>query len=160
MWRHFVTDRAHVHRAYPPEALGRIERAIAECEKRHDGQICFALEASLPLVRVWAGLSPRERALEVFGALRVWDTEHNDGVLIYILLADHDVEIVADRGIHAKVGPDGWESICQTMEASFAANRHVDAALAGIAAVGDHLAAHSPRVGAASNELSDRPVVL
>jgi len=160
LWRHFVTDRGHVHRLYPPEALGRIERAISECEKRHDGQICFVLEASLPLARVWAGQTPRERALEVFGSLRVWDTEHNDGVLIYILLADHDVEIVADRGIHSKVGPDGWEAICRQMESSFAAARHVDGALHGIGAVGDYLATYSPRGSSATNELSDKPIVL
>lgn len=160
LWRHFVTDRAHVQRAFPPEALGRIERTIGECEQRHAGQICFVIEASLPLARVWNGLTPRERALEVFGSLRVWDTERNDGVLIYVLLADRDVEIVADRGIHAKVGPDGWEAICRTMEEAFAAGRGPDAALAGIGAVGDHLARHSPRTGAVSNELSDRPIIL
>lgn len=160
LWRHFVTDRAQVHRHFPPDALARIERAIGECEKRHDGQICFVLEASLPLVRVWAGQTPRERALEVFGALRVWDTEHNDGVLVYVLLADHDVEIVADRGIHAKVGPDGWEAICRRMEDAFAAGRYTDAALEGIHAVGEHLAVHSPRQGDAHNELSDKPIVL
>jgi len=160
LWRHFVTDRAQVQRMFPPEALGRIERTIGECEQRHAGQICFVLEASLPLARVWSGLTPRERALEVFGSLRVWDTERNDGVLIYVLLADRDVEIVADRGIHAKVGAEGWEAICRTMEAAFAAGRGPDAALAGIRAVGDHLAVHSPRTGAVANELSDRPIVL
>ena len=160
LWRHFLTDRGQVHRLFPPDALGRIERAVGECEKRHSGQICFVIEASLPLARVWSGLTPRERALEVFGALRVWDTERNDGVLVYLLLADRDVEIVADRGIHAKVGPDGWEEICRAMEAAFAAGRHTDAALDGVKAVGDQLAAHSPRVGDGRNELSDRPVVL
>ena len=103
---------------------------------------------------------PRERALEVFGSLRVWDTERNDGVLIYVLLADRDVEIVADRGIHAKVGAQGWETICRTMETAFAAGHGLEAALAGIRAVGDHLAVHSPRTGAVANELSDRPILL
>lgn len=160
LWRHFFTDRAQVHRLFPPDALGRIERTIGECEKHHSGQICFVIEASLPLARVWSGMTPRERALEVFGALRVWDTEHNDGVLIYLLLADRDVEIVADRGIHAKVGPDGWEAICRTMEAAFAAAHHTEAALDGIKAVGEHLATHSPRRGEGPNELSDKPIVL
>lgn len=160
LWRHFVTDRAQAQRLFPPEALGRIARAIGECERRHEGQICFVLEPSLPLARVWSGLTPRERALEVFGALRVWDTERNDGVLIYVLLADRDVEIVADRGIHAKVGPDGWEAICRTMETAFAAGQGLEASLAGIQAVGAHLVTHSPRRGEGPNELSDRPIVL
>ncbi len=160
LWRHFLTDRAQVHRLFPPDALGHLERAIGECEKRHSGQICFVIEASLPLSRVWGGMTPRERALEVFGALRVWDTERNDGVLVYLLLADRDVEIVADRGIHAKVGPDGWEAICRTMENDFAAGHHTEAALHGVQAVGELLAVHSPRHGEGRNELSDRPVVL
>lgn len=160
LWRHFRTDHGHLRRQFPAAALARIEAAIGECERRHSGQICFALEAALPLSRVWRGQTPRERALEVFGALRVWDTEHNDGVLIYLLLADRDVEIVADRGIHAKVGADGWQAICSTMEEGFAAGHEVDAAVAGIGAVGAHLAAHSPRSTGSANELPDRPFVL
>ena len=92
----------------PPAALAAHragDRARARRVTR--GQVCFAVEAALPLARVWQGVTPRERALEVFALLRVWDTERNDGVLIYLLLADRDVEIVADRGIHAKVGDDG-----------------------------------------------------
>ncbi len=160
LWRHFRIDRGHLRRQFPAAALARIEAAIGECERRHSGQICLALEASLPLARVWRGQTPRERALEVFGALRVWDTEHNDGVLIYLLLADRDVEIVADRGIHAKVGTDGWQVICRAMEEGFAAGREVDAAVAGVNAVGAHLATHSPRSAGSANELPDRPVML
>lgn len=160
LWRHFRVDRAHVHRAFPPAALTRVEQAIAACEKRHSGQICVVLEASLPLARVWQGQTPRERALEVFGALRVWDTEHNDGVLIYLLLADRDVEIVADRGIHAKVGAGAWEAICRTMEQGFAAGRYADTAVDGVNAVGEHLVAHAPRADGGTNELADRPIVL
>lgn len=159
-WRHALTDRADVHRRFPPEEMVRVENAIAEGERRHAGQVCFVVEAALPASRVWQRLSPRERALEVFGALRVWDTERNDGVLIYVLLADRDVEIVADRGIHAKVGPDGWEAICRTMETAFAAGQGLEASLAGIQAVGAHLVTHSPRRGEGPNELSDRPIVL
>jgi uncharacterized membrane protein len=160
LWRHLVTDRADIHRALPPAELGRIERVIAEGEKRHAGQVCFAIEASLPLTRVWRGVRPRSRALEVFGSLRVWDTEGNDGVLVYVLLADHSVEIVADRGIHARVGDDGWRSIVKSMEAAFRDGRPAEGIEQGIRAVGDLLAQHSPRTGAEHNELPDRPVVL
>jgi hypothetical protein len=160
LWRHLVTDRAGVQRAFPPEELARIERAIAEGELRHSGQVCFALEAALPLSRVWQNASPRDRALEVFGLLRVWDTERNDGVLVYILLADRDVEIVADRGIHAKVGSAAWEAICLKMEASLRAGRYAEGVAAGIAAIADLLAEHSPRGAGDRNELSDKPIIL
>jgi uncharacterized membrane protein len=160
LWRHLVTDRADIHRALPPSDLGRIERAIAEGELRHAGQVCFAIEASLPLARVWRGVKPRERALEVFGALRVWDTEGNDGVLVYVLLADHDVEIVADRGIHSRVGDEAWRSIVRTMEAAFRDGRPAEGIEHGLRAVSELLAQHSPRMGDERNELPDKPVVL
>jgi uncharacterized membrane protein len=158
--RHLVTDRGHVQRDFPPEDLARVEAAITEGERGHSGQVCFAIEAALPLARVWSGITPRQRALEVFGFLRVWDTERNDGVLVYLLLADRDVEIVADRGIHAQVGAQAWETICKTMEAHFHAGDFAKGALEGVAAISALLARHSPRGAGDSNELSDRPVIL
>jgi len=160
LWRHVVTDRADVHRRFPPEEMVRVENAIAEGELRHAGQVCFAVEAALPAARVWQRVTPRERALEVFGLLRVWDTERNDGVLVYLLMADRDVEIVADRGIHAKVGDAAWEAICRTMETAFRQGRYAEGVAAGIAAISDLLARHSPRSGDSTNELPDRPVIL
>ena len=100
------------------------------------------------------------RALEVFGQLRVWDTAENCGVLVYLLLADRDVEIVADRGIDAKVGAAGWEAICKVMEADFRAGDFARGAIRGIDAVSRHLAAHFPRRGGGKNELPDTPVVM
>jgi uncharacterized membrane protein len=160
MLRHIVMDRGSVSRMLPPEALARIEKAIREGEARHGGQVCFAVEAALPFARVWQGMTPRQRAIEVFSLLRVWDTEHNDGVLIYVLLADHDVEIVADRGIHAKVGEQAWADICHRMEEAFRAGRHADAVEAGVRATSELLAQHSPRTDNDRNEIPDRPVVL
>jgi len=160
LWRHVLTDRADVDRAFPEEALARIERAIADGETRHGGQVCFAVEAALPPVRLWGQVTPRERALEVFGYLRVWDTERNDGVLVYLLLADRDVEIVADRGIHRAVGNEVWEAICRTMEAHFRDGRFAEGVTQGIAEIETLLARHSPRTPDDTNELSDRPVVL
>ena len=160
LWRHLLTDRGDVHRLFPPADLAHVEAAIAEGERQHAGQVCFAIEAALPLARVWSGITPRQRALEVFGLLRVWDTERNDGVLIYLLLADRDVEIVADRGIHARVGPDAWEAICKAMEARFRAGDFAHGATEGVAAISALLARHSPRDAGDSNELSDRPVIL
>jgi uncharacterized membrane protein len=160
VFRHLVTDRADVHRVLPPSALARIEKAIGEGEARHAGQVCFAVEAALPLARVWQGVTPRQRALEAFGLLRVWDTERNDGVLIYVLLADRDVEIVADRGINAKVGDEGWAAICRKMEVEFRAGRYEEAVEEGVRSVSDLLAQHSPDAGGEPNEIPDKPVVL
>ncbi len=102
--------RGCLRRRFPPRLLDRIEQTIRECEATHAGQIRFAVEHSLDLPELLRGVSARERAIDVFSMLRVWDTEHNNGVLIYLLLADRDVEIVADRGVHARVGKDGWEA--------------------------------------------------
>lgn len=159
-WRHFVTDRAEVRRMLPPGELDRISRAIADGERRHSGQVCFAIESSLPMQRLWHRLRPRERALEVFGLLRVWDTEANDGVLLYVLVADRAVEIVADRGIDARVGDAAWQGICRRIEAAFREGRHADGIEHGIAEVSALLAQHSPRTGPGRNEIPDAPVVL
>ena len=158
-WRHAVTDASAVRRAFAPAALDAIERAIAAGERRHAGQVVFAVEPALPLSRVLARVTPRDRALEVFGLLRVWDTERNNGVLVYLLLADRDVEIIADRGIHARVGQDMWQHVCEAMEAAFREGRYEDGALAGIEAVSALLAKAFPR-SSGTGELPNRPVVI
>lgn len=158
--RHLSTGRAAVRRAFPPRALETIERAIRETEARHDGQIRFAVEAALDLTPLLAGQAARERAIEVFSELRAWDTEHNNGVLIYLLLADRDVEIVADRGIHARLGQETWETICRDMEAALRNGEFEVGVLAGIRAVGEHLAHHFPARSGKPNEIPDRPVVM
>ncbi|MDP2695262.1 MAG: TPM domain-containing protein [Gallionella sp.] len=158
--KHLSSGRAAVRRAFPPRALEAVERAIRETETRHDGQIRFAVEAALDLSPLLGGQPARERAIEVFSELRVWDTEHNNGVLIYLLLADRDVEIVADRGIHVRLGAETWEAICREVEAAFRNGQFEAGVLAGIHAVGEHLARHFPARGDKSNEMPDRPVVL
>ena len=158
--RHAVTDHLAVRRAFPASALARVEQAIANGERRHSGQVCVALEAALPPLRVLRRLTPRERALEVFGLLRVWDTEDNAGVLIYVLLADRDVEIVADRGIDRKVGAAAWQAICAQMERAFRERRYADAVVQGVDEVSALLAQHFPHTAATRNELSDKPFVL
>ena len=159
-WRHVATDHVSVRRAFPREALHRVEQAIAAGERMHRGQVCVAIEAALPAARVLKKLTPRERALEVFGVLRVWDTEENCGVLVYLLLADRDVEIVADRGIHRIVGDAAWQAICETMEAAFRAGRFTDGVVAGVNEISALLAKHFPRHGDVRNELPDKPVIL
>ena len=158
--RHVVTDHLSVRRTFPDAALERIEHAIAAGERGHRGQICFAVEGALPPLRVLRHLTPRERALEVFGLLGVWDTEENAGVLVYLLLADRDVEIVADRGIDRRVAPGAWQGICARMEAAFRESRFVDGVLIGIDEISALLAAYFPHTGNVPNELPDKPVVL
>ncbi len=157
---HLATDHRAVRRVFPREALARIEAAISAGERGHAGQVRFVVEAALPLALVLARQTPRERALDVFGRLRIWDTEGNSGVLVYLLLADRRVEIIADRGIHRKVGEGEWRSICRTMESAFREGRFADGAVAGIDAVSALLSRHFPRTGASVNELPDQPIVL
>ena len=158
--RHVVTDHLSVARAFTPAVLHDVERAIKEGERTHRGQVCFAVEGALPPLRVLRKLTPRERALEVFGLLRVWDTEENAGVLIYLLLADRDVEIVADRGIDRVVDSATWQAVCTRMEAEFASGRFDEGVVAGIDEISRILAEHFPSTGGGVNELPNKPVVM
>jgi uncharacterized membrane protein len=159
--RHLFASPWGARRAFPPRTLQAIEAAIAHSELRHRGELRFVIERALDPLSVLRGQSPRERAIEVFSLLRVWDTAHNTGVLIHVLLADRSVEIVADRGIHAAVGEAGWRPIAQAMEQAFAQGRFEQGALDGIAAVSRCLDAHVPADGAPPhNELPDAAVLL
>lgn len=158
--RHLLTDHWSVRRALPPAAMRAIRDQIGEQEKRHGGELRFAVEASLPFFHLWRGQDARSRAVELFGQLRVWDTERNNGVLVYLLLADRRVEIIADRGIHDKVGGAAWAAICGEMQRAFAAGRFEQGVRFGIAAIGDLLATHFPRAEGDINELPNEPVVL
>jgi uncharacterized membrane protein len=158
--RHLSSGHAGMNRKFPRGTLNRIEHAIAEVEKTHAGQIRFVVEDALDLRHLLVGLSARERAIEVFSRLRVWDTEHNNGVLIYLLLADRVVEIVADRGVHARLGQETWEKVCREMEAQFRLGKFEEGAIAGIRSVGGLLAQHYPHAGQKNNELPDHPVLI
>jgi uncharacterized membrane protein len=158
--RHFLALPGAVARAISPAAMAEIEQAIAKSERQHRGEIRFAAEASLESAALLAGETARERALEVFSLLRVWDTEENNGVLIYLLLADRDVEIVADRGISAKVTAPEWERICHRMEAAFVRGEFRHGVLAGIVEISALLARYYPARAAGPNELPDKPVIL
>lgn len=157
--RHLATTRRAVRRAFSPSALAAIEQAIQASEMSHGGQIRFVVEGSLDGSPLWRGQSARDRALDLFAQLHIWDTEHNCGVLIYVLLADRAVEIVADRGIHARCGSHLWSHICRSMESQFASGRFEDGATNGIAAVSHLLTRHFPRRPGDRNELPDRPIL-
>ena len=159
---HLLYARYRVRRAFPADSLRRIEAAIRDAEKGHSGEIRFAIEAALPWAELIISQSARERAIDVFSQLRVWDTEHNNGILIYLLLADRDVEIVADRGVSARVTQQEWEVICHEMEAHFRHGDFETGLLAGIHAVATHLRTHYPKSASNPNpnEIPDRPVIL
>ena len=158
--RHLVSDHWSVRHAFPPRALKAIEDAIAAQERRHDGELRFAVESALPFSDLVRGISARDRAIELFSRLRIWDTAQNAGVLVYLLLADRRVEIVADRGIHSKVGATAWEAICGAMQREFAAGRFEPGVITGIQAISDLLALHFPPRDDNPDELPNRPVVL
>jgi uncharacterized membrane protein len=149
---------------FPRSTLDAIREAIARAERAHAGEIRFAVETALPPRRIIGEIDPRARALEVFSDLRVWDTEHNNGVLIYVLIADRGVEIVADRGLSARVASAEWEAVCRMMEEHFRAGRFKAGSIAGVDAVGGLLARHFPAAipnqTTARNELSDQPTLL
>jgi len=149
-----------LRRALPAPAMASIEQAIAKGETQHGGEIRFAAEAALDSPALFAGQAARARAIDVFSQLRVWDTEDNNGVLIYLLLADRDVEIVADRGINAKVAAAEWESICRSMEAALRRHEFEAGIVAGVREVSRLLARHYPARAGDRNELPDKPAIL
>jgi uncharacterized membrane protein len=158
--KHLLAHGWRERRIFPPKVLAAIEAAIKAGEATHSGQLRFIVEGALDGAPLFRNQPARERALDIFSQLRIWDTAHNNGVLIYLLLADRDVEIVADRGIDAKVGAAGWEKICQEMETDFRAGNFERGVIRGVEAVSRELATHFPRSSAGPNELPDAPVVM
>jgi uncharacterized membrane protein len=158
--RHLVEHHWKARRVFPAKVLAAIEQAIKAGEATHSGQVRFVVEGALDGAPLFRGQPARERALDVFSQLRIWDTAHNNGVLIYLLLADRKVEIIADRGIDAHVGASGWARICAGMEAEFKAGNFEGGVIKGIEAVSRQLATYFPKHGAGPNELPDAPVVM
>lgn len=157
--RHLFATHAHMRRLFPSEALDRLEQAIRAAESGHGGEIRLVIESELDLGSLIRGKSAVERARDVFGRFGVWDTDANNGVLIYLLLADRHVEIVADRGFRDLVTPADWARVCAQMESEFRAGRFEAGAAGGIEAVGQLIGRHFPD-RARRNELPDRPVLL
>ena len=158
--KHLLVTDGQVERACPRGSLNKIEQAIKASEAAHVGEIRFAVEGALDGAPLFKGQTARDRAIDLFSQLRVWDTQHNTGVLIYLLLADRAVEIVADRGIHEKVAPQEWSKVCRQMEAAFSQSNFEGGVVGGVQAVTQHLAKHFPAQGRDGNELPDTPVVL
>lgn len=165
MFRHLFAPSSR--RFFPADGLQRITQAIVEGERRHRGEICFAVESGLPVGAVWRGVDARVEAHEVFARLRVWDTAGNNGVLLYLLLADHRIELVADRGYDGLVSREQWRGICELVEARLKSGGHgagefEAGVIEGIEALSDLIARHFPRQpgDGDANELPDDPHLL
>ncbi len=158
--RHLFLPQWSIGLAFPKGTLQAIEQAIAASEKNHDAELRFAVEAGLPLAALTRGQTSRQRAVEVFSQLRVWDTAHNSGVLVYVQLIDRKVEILADRGINALVPQAEWDAICRRLEQRYRKGEFEQGTLAAIAAITEHLARHFPPGEANPDELPNRPVTL
>jgi uncharacterized membrane protein len=161
LFKHRWLDASDTQRAIPPELVERLKSRVAASERRHSGEVRICVEAGLPASYVWRGASARERAVALFGKLRIWDTEHNNGVLIYLLLAEHAIEIVADRGLNRHVGHDEWQAIVQRMGTAFHEGRFEDGLTQALSEVSALLVQHFPAGEGErnDNELPDEPVL-
>jgi len=157
---HLLTTRWSTRRHFTPAVREVIETAVRDCEAHHAGEIRFVVETAFDLPELWHDLAPRQRALQLFGQLGVWNTEHNNGVLIYVLMADRAVEIIADRGIAGRISQAEWDTVCARMQAEFRAGRFQEGSVAGIAAIGVLLGRHFPGESRGGQELPDQPVLL
>ena len=161
LWRHRWRDEADTRRAIPPALAQRLAEHVAASERRHSGEIRIYVEAGLPFSYLWRDARPRERAIAMFGKLGVWDTEQNNGVLIYLLLAEHAIEIVADRGLSRQVPATQWQQMVGRMGAAFGAARYEEGLVQAVDEVTALLEQHFPlRPGEPNpNELPDQPVL-
>jgi uncharacterized membrane protein len=158
--RHLVLPHWWVLRAFPPRLQQRVEQEVAASESVHRGELRVVVEANLPLPELLHGQSARARAIELFSQLRIWDTAENSGVLIYLQLIDQRVEVVADRGIDSRVGPEFWDGVCRRMETAFQAGDFEGGVLLALRTITRALSHHFAASGENANELPDSPLVL
>jgi len=159
-FRHVWMSPIQVRRAYPDTTLVAIEAAVKASERNHRGQVRFVVEAELTTPQLWAGTTARQRAIEIFSAMRVWDTAENNGVLVYVLLADRKVEIVADRGIQHHVGDERWRAICKELELHYRKGDFVCGSVTIIEKISAELTHYFPANGSEKNEQSDKPILI
>ncbi len=161
-WRHLHSSKRDAERAFPPESLAAIGEAITAGERTHRGEVRLIVEKSLSLDAAWDGVTNRQRAITLFSDYGIWDTEDNCGVLIYVNLAEHKVDIVADRGIDRRIGHETWQAVCRTMTDGYRQGKFHEATLAAIGQVNELLRQHFPASGGGGggNELPDKPVLL
>lgn len=159
-FKHLFTTKASARRLFPKDAIDAITDAIEQSEKKHRAEVVFVIEASLDPIEVLQGKTGKERCIEIFAQHRVWDTEENNGVLIYLLLADHDIEILADRGVYRVAGDSYWEKLCQQIESHFRSGQFTEGVVEGIQTLTELLVKHYPKDGADPDELTNRPAII
>ena len=162
IFKHRWLDESDSSKAVPAAMAERLRSRVAASERRHAGEVRICVEAGLPMSYLWRNASARQRAVAMFGKLRVWDTEHNNGVLIYLLLADHAIEIVADRGLNAVVPPAQWQGMIRNLSQALRENRYEDGLTLALEEVSAVLVHHFPRSADAMNpdELSDVVILM
>lgn len=158
--KHLLITKASGRRAFGGDTLKAIQAAIARGEALHRAQVRLIIEPSLPLFDVLQGLSSRQRARELFARYRIWDTEDNCGVLVYVNLADRKVEIISDRAVGRVLKAADWQAVCKTMTQGFAHGRYHDSTLAALQQLNDLLQQHFPSRGDNNNELSNKPLII
>jgi uncharacterized membrane protein len=158
--RHWYQSLHPARRLLPAASLAQIETEIQNAERTHAGEIRVAVETALSFGLLWHNVTPRARALHVFSSLRIWDTKHNNGVLIYVLLADRAIEIVADRGIAAHIPPAEWQALCDEVSERFRRGDLTAGCCVAVQSVGRRLARFFPGSGDNGNELPNQPVLL
>lgn len=158
--QHLTTTHFALRRCFPPATLAAIDAAITASERHHRAEIRCAVETALTAGHLLRGVVSAARAAEVFSGLGVWDTAENNGVLLYVLLAERNIEIVADRGFAGRVTVAEWESICAGMEVAFSAGRYEAGTLAALDRISALARQHFPAQGEERNELPDRTVLL
>jgi uncharacterized membrane protein len=158
--RNLFTTRWALHRAFPSDLLDAIEQSIQASELQHNAEFRFAIETALDTATLLRGCSPRERAVQVFSNLGIWDTAANNGVLIYLLLSEHAIEIVADRGYNDKVSAREWQDICDAMRELFQCGNYREGAMRGIEMITIVVSRHFPPDSSDRNELPNKPVLI
>ena len=159
--KHRWLDDADTRKAIPPDMLQRLKQRVAASENRHSGEIRICVEAGLPASYIWNDSTPRERAVAMFAKMGMWDTDYNNGVLIYLLLAEHAIEIVADRGLSKRVPPEEWQAMVRRMGAAFREGHFEDGLMHALEEVSALLVQHFPLAPGESNsnELPDEPLL-
>jgi len=159
LWRHRWVDDADLHQVLPASVVLSLAQQVAASEQRHSGEIRIHIEAGLPWRSVWHGATARERAVALFGTLRVWDTEDNNGVLIYLLMADNAIELVADRGLMREVPQVTWEALVTRMGQAFQVGQFEQGLRQAVDEVSALLEQHFPLAPGQHNpnELPDAP---
>jgi len=135
LFKHWFTGPREAARAFPLDALERLQQIITEGEQTHRAEVRLIIEAAMPLRKVWRGMSTRQRAIDLFGSYRVWDTEENNGVLLYLNLAEHQLELVTDRAAARAVTHEDWQKICDPMLAAFRQGAYEEGTAQGLRAI-------------------------